>query len=43
MNNLFELLASQEQPKLITITKLKQNESSDGLSDSQADGHLITP
>ena len=43
MHNLFELITSQEQPTLITITKLKQKDLSDELSDGQAEGHFRTP
>ena len=43
MYNLSELLTSQEQPKLITVTKLKQKDSSDELLDGQAEGHFRTP
>ena len=39
----FELFTSQEQPKCITITILKQNDSSDELSDGQAERHFKTP
>ena len=38
----FELFTSLEQLKLITTTKLKQNNSYDELCNDQAEGHFTT-